>query len=277
MRTIVLPGPTAVDAFRDHARGLLAAGVAPESVEWQVAGSAAPELFAAQAEPTAVPPAPVDAARVPAAFVTLCRTVALHRDPGRFALLYRLLWRLVHEPALRHDPLDPDRDAAESMARAVRRDAHKMKAFVRFRPLPDADGREPLHIAWFEPDHHIVEAVAPFFARRFAAMRWAILTPGASVRWDGAQLRFGPGAAREDAPGPDAGEALWLTYYASIFNPARLKLDAMRKEMPRRYWHNLPEAALIDPLAAGAMERTGRMVDSAPTQPLRRIAGRQRD
>ncbi|MGO7668145.1 DUF4130 domain-containing protein, partial [Rhizobium ruizarguesonis] len=28
---------------------------------------------------------------------------------------------------------------------------------------------------------------------------------------------------------------LWRTYYASIFNPARLKLKAMQAEMPKKY------------------------------------------
>ena len=54
------------------------------------------------------------------------------------------------------------------MAKAVRRDKHKMHAFVRFREV----GRErnAHYVAWFEPEHHIVEAAAPFFARRFADM-----------------------------------------------------------------------------------------------------------
>ena len=109
---------------------------------------------------------------------TLVRDVVLHSDPARFGLLYRLLWRLVHEPGLRHDPLDADRVQAQHMAQAVRRDMHKMKAFVRFRTARATTmASAPLHVAWFEPDHHIVEAVAPFFVRRFTQMRWAILTP----------------------------------------------------------------------------------------------------
>jgi DNA polymerase len=131
------------------------------------------------------------ARRVPA----LCEHVVLHRDPDRFGLLYRLLWRLQTEPALRHDALDADWVAAQQMAQAVRRDMHKMTAFVRFRELDEGDGRPPLHVAWFEPEHRIVEATAPFFARRFANMRWAILTPERSVRWDGEQLAFGPARA----------------------------------------------------------------------------------
>ena len=126
-------------------------------------------------------------------------------------------------------------------------------------------------MAWFEPDHHIVQTNAGFFARRFAGMRWAILTPECSLRWDGKVLDVGPGAQRSDAPPPDAGEALWLTYYRHIFNPARLKLDMMRKEMPRRYWHNLPEAQLIGEMAQSALQRSTDMVAAEPSTPRRRI------
>ncbi|WP_422823200.1 UdgX family uracil-DNA binding protein [Variovorax ureilyticus] len=194
----------------------------------------------------------------------------LHNDPGRFGRLYRLLWRLTHEPALRHDPLDVDRVQAQQMAQAVRRDMHKMTAFVRFRTVAD-DGEGLLHVAWFEPEHHIVEAVAPFFVRRFTQMRWAILTPERSVGWEKKRLQFGPGADKQAAPPSDAGEALWLTYYRHIFNPARLKLAMMQKEMPRRYWPHLPEAQLIGSLCADALERSGRMIDAPATTPHRRV------
>jgi uracil-DNA glycosylase len=105
--------------------------------------------------------------------------------------------------------------------------------------------------------------------RRLAQMRWAILTPDRSVAWDGEGLAFGPGAHRRDAPAPDAGGALWLTYYEHIFNPARLKTGAMVKEMPRRYWVNLPEAALIAPLVAAATARSEAMVAAGATVPRR--------
>jgi DNA polymerase len=147
-----------------------------------------------------------------------------------------------------------------------------MKAFVRFRQVPDQERPgEVLHVAWFEPAHHVVEAVAPWFARRFANMRWAILTPERSVRWDGEQLLFGPGGGRHDAPAADAGEELWLTYYESIFNPARLKLQQMNKEMPRKYWHNLPEARLIGELSAQAQQRSEAMIERPAQAPRRRI------
>ena len=91
------------------------------------------------------------------------------------------------------------------------------------------------------------------------------------MAWNGAAICFGPGATKSDAPPPDAGEALWLTYYQNTFNPARLKLTMMEKEMPRRYWHNLPEAQFIGTMTANAHQRQTRMIEEAPTTPRRRI------
>jgi DNA polymerase len=287
MQTVTLSGDTDWPGFRSEARALLARQVPPEDIVWHTRASAEGDLFASIDAPRPAASYGNASAVVPPAFVRLCETVVLHEDPARFGLLYRLLWRLVYEPGLRHDPLDPERVRAQHMAQAVRREMHKMKAFVRFRPLVQGDGLPPLHVAWFEPEHHIVEAVAPFFVRRFTQMHWAILTPQRSVCWypsddgtddpSGGHLDIGPGARREDAPPPDAGEALWLTYYTHIFNPARLKLAMMQKEMPRRYWQNLPEAALISPLAAEAMARSGRMIDAPPTAPARRIVPLHRE
>ena len=110
--------------------------------------------------------------------------------------------------------------------------------------------------------------------RRFAQMRFAILTPDLCAHWDGQALSFTPGEDRACAPPPDALEDAWTLYYASIFNPARLKVSMMRKEMPERYWRNLPEAALIPQLIAEAEQRTEAMVRADPTTPERRIAGR---
>ena len=269
-----LASETDLAGFRNEARVLLAHQVPPEDVQWETVHTLSDDLFAQPVlEPRAQAMSRAATSLVPASFLRLCEVVVLHSDPQRFALLYRLLWRLVHEPALRHDPLDADMLHAQQMAQSVRRDMHKMKAFVRFRQVPDAEHPgEMLHVAWFEPAHHIVEAVAPWFSRRFTNMRWAILTPERSVQWDGQQLQYGPGGERADAPDADAGEALWLTYYESIFNPARLKLKMMKKEMPRKYWHNLPESQLIDGLSAQAMERSGNMIDKPAKEPHKRIA-----
>ena len=108
-------------------------------------------------------------------FVERAETVFCHADPERFAFLYRLLWRLKSEPHLLAIASDPDIRRFEAMAKSVRRDIHKMRAFVRFRQIGEAPDER--YVAWFEPEHLIVERNAGFFVRRFTGMRWTILTP----------------------------------------------------------------------------------------------------
>ena len=109
-------------------------------------------------------------------------------------------------------------------------------------------------------------ATAGFFVRRFTSMRWSILTPELSIHWDGSTLTEGPGATRGDAPEGDPVEEVWKTYYASIFNPARVKVKAMTKEMPKKYWKNMPETALIGELLAGAQKREAAMIETSRGQ-----------
>jgi DNA polymerase len=265
-----LAGPADFEGWRREARRLALSGIGPDAVAWLVGEEEQGGLFAPALQEAMPPEAQGQAGlSVPRRFMELAETVICHRDPERFGLLYRLLLRLQGEPGLLGVAVDGDVARAEAMARSVRRDVHKMTAFVRFRAVEGAGENGPF-IAWFEPEHFILERASSFFTGRFAAMQWSILTPQGSLHWDGSALRIGPAATKADAPDDDAMEAYWRTYYAGIFNPARLKPKAMRAEMPMKYWRNLPEAELIAALIAGAARRAEEMVMKAPTLPPER-------
>jgi probable DNA metabolism protein len=257
----VLAGPDDFDGWRVQARQVLMARVHPSEVIWRVPGEEG-DLFASS-EPSPPPNAAPDARQpiVSRAFLDLASKAACHRDRGRFDLLYRLLWRLQRNVRLMEDKADSDVRKLDELARTVRRDIHKMRAFVRFRSVSQPDGTER-YVAWFEPEHHILRVNAAFFVNRFAGMHWSILTPNGALHWDGMTLQEGPPATRGDAPDGDPIEDLWSSYYASIFNPARLKIEAMLKEMPRKYWKNMPETALVPALIAGAQAREAAMVEA---------------
>ncbi len=256
---VTLAGPVDAAGWRAAARDAWRAGIPPGALVFQVPGDAA-DLFGAAPPPAPPPDAPMPA--VPREFLALAETAIRHRDPARFALLYDVMWRIAHGArGLLEDAADPTLARLRDMAKAVRRDAHKMHAFVRFRAV---DGH---HLAWFEPDHFIEEAEAGFFIRRFAQLRWSIATPRLSLHWDGDQLSIGPPGSRDALPPPDAGEALWRTYFGAIFNPARLKPAAMRSEMPQKYWRNLPEAQDIPRLMAEAPARVRAMVAAGAATP----------
>lgn len=314
MRSVVLAHEADAAGWREAARALLAEAVPPAEIVWQ-AGAMEPDLFGEPVSEARQPgtegggggaeAGPGDGAgrvRVPRGFVELAERVACHRDPDRFALLYRVLWRLAHgEGSLLDRASDADVYRLHRLERAVSRECHKLHAFVRFRRVPGVAPER--YVAWFEPEHHVLRRASGFFRRRFATMRWSILTPDVSAHWDTHELRFDRGgqprgrasrghppqgdppsgeraigAERVRLPEEEPFEALWRTYFASTFNPARLRLEAMRSEMPVRYWKNLPEASLIAALVHAAGPRvTAMMPAGAPAPASPRKRGRRQD
>ena len=244
------------DEFRVAARQLLRAKVQPAEVEWTDGVQAS--LFGPAERPvSAAAPADGDGPRVPREFVREAALAADHSDPRRFALLYRILWKLTHgEPGVLSNPLDGDVAELARLVREVREEEHKMHAFVRFRRVGDDD---ETRVAWFRPAHPVLRRVAPFFARRYPNMRWSLLTPDASAHWDGHELRFGEGAPREHAPAEDELDRLFLTYYASVFNPARTNVQTMGRHMPKRILEQMPEGGRVPRLAHEAPARVTEM------------------
>ena len=259
-RTVLIE-PT-FDAWRSAARALLGCGTPPSAVDY--ADTDSPSV-ASLFDPDPIPHfKTVRRTTVSKVFVDRARVVACHRAPERWNILYLLLWRLQQERNLLSLEIDPDVALFRRLEHQVKRDLHKMHAFVRFRKATDAAGEH--FVAWYEPDSRILTLAAPFFAERFAVMRWSILTPNASVQWNPVdqKLSFGPGVSRERAPQGDDFEGLWRTYYSSVFNPARTNLNAMRGEMPTRYWKNLPELDVLPQLLSEASERVDAMLAQQP-------------
>ena len=257
-------------AWRRKARRLLAVGRAPDDVHWDDAIQAS-LLEHDPVEPDAACSVDDEGSqdtanariRISSRLLQLLQACACHRDPHRYAVMYRLLWRTTHgERDVLDDAADDDVRAVTQMAKSVARDCHKMHAYVRFRELPATGGAGPQFVASYTPEHHILHRVAPFFVKRFGTMVWTIATPDGAAHWDRARLSFLPVDPALTLPTSDDREALWLTYYESIFNPARLNVRAMQQHMPQKYWSNLPEAARIPALIANANRRAGQMVET---------------
>lgn len=269
MKTIVIKPD--IESWRKVARQLLIDQIWPQEIQWVMEGEQ--ELvFAFEDE---VPLGGVAKANMASAetfhiskeFMGLAETVAWHRSNAQWALLYDVLWRMTRggDKGLLRNRADTVVSALFQMSSAIRRDMHKMRAFVRFRLITEAtraDGVES-YVSWFEPEHRIVLPSADFFRKRFANMQWSILTPDDCVHWNTEKLRFSSGVAKEVMPvDGDALEDLWRTYYRNIFNPARVKIKAMCSEMPKKYWKNLPEAEIIEELIDASHGRVTDMMQS---------------
>jgi probable DNA metabolism protein len=251
---------THYDAWRDAARELLRQSIPPEQVIWSDASDSRQLLF----ETEQLRPAPSRAALlIPKAFLELASLVARHSDPNRWTQLYRAAWRITHGE---HDLLRIETDdlvmSLNHLRSEVSKDIYRMRAFVRFRKVEGPEGDR--YVAWYSPQHHTLDANGEFFVDRFGSMRWAILTPESSLFWNLEKLEKGPGVPQSKAPGEDELEDLWRLYYATIYNPARLNITAMRAQLPVRNWANLPEARMIPELVRTSPGRVRRMAETQP-------------
>lgn len=252
---------TDFETWREAARELIGREVRPEDVQWidRTGEQGELPLFGFEASPPHVVLRSAAVFHVPKAFVAVARQVACHRAVMRWSLLYRVLWRILHgERELLDVEVDEDVHALHLIEQAVKRDIHKMHAFVRFEKQVVDGGEE--FLAYYRPDHRIVRLAVPFFVERFESLRWTIMGPDETVRWNGDRLEYLPGTTGEPAGSGDDLVGLWRSYYSATFNPARLNTKMMRREMPERFWSLLPETQNMEELVATAPARTADLV-----------------
>jgi probable DNA metabolism protein len=285
----------AYPAWRSAALWAIANGIAPDALEWlttdETGAVHAPTLFDA-ADPQAATDfsvggnGPLPVIHLSKELAATLQDAALFRDPRRWAFLYRVLWRWVQGERAVSSPADHDGARLHRMAKGVRRDKHDMIAYVRFRRQSAAEN-QPEYVAWYAPEHDILPWAAEHFAQRMGRAKWLITTPHGAALWDGATLHLRQQRALQAdhlPAGGDQAEALWLAYYRSTFNPARLNEAALEQHMPVRFWKALPEGALIPSMISEARNgarklaqagnvgaRNGKpvTVDAAQAQPAR--------
>ncbi len=222
MPPVVLQGETDWEGWRTAVRSLALAGVPPDQVTWSVV----PEAESGAAPHSSAPPQSPPASRsfaVPRALVTLTGQAIQARDPARFDLLYRLVWRVHAGELALDDRVDEALRRARGLAYAVRAEAHRMRTQLRYLPLPDtpAGSNETRHVGWYEPAHYVLEANAQLLARRFPRLLVSILTPDGSAHWDDTGLRFGPGIDLAAVADDAALAAYWRGYGSDILLAAR--------------------------------------------------------
>jgi len=144
-------------------------------------------------------------------------------------------------PVAIEDHGDPGVRALVQASRRVTREIHRLIGLARFSLRSDG-----LWSAQVEPDHNVLAALVPSFARRFGSEGFAIvdvrrriavrsLGGQAEAVSDAAALALLPGRGEEDEA------VLWRRYYKATENPARLNPALRRRLMPVRYWKYLPE------------------------------------
>jgi uracil-DNA glycosylase len=221
------------DTWRHAALKFLREEIPPHSICWMPTTTRAPFFGIAAAadrggavEVEISPDEPLWSAaeaerRVTGLLLERIEKAACHRDPDRWGLFYRLLWRMSHgESTLLNDRGDADVRRLTSLRRTVTLAVRRMEAAVSFaNGLP---GAGDYALAWYRPEHAVLRLVAPHLVQRFPLGNWALLTPDESAEWDGRLLQFGPGVPLDTPPRPAELVREWQAYRQQSFRPDRI-------------------------------------------------------
>ena len=263
--------------WRNEARRLLQAGVPPHAITWTVgAAQTTADLFVDTPAPDATAS---KAQSIPRQLLTHLEVAACFRTDDRWALLYRILWRVSGGERSAMLAGDVDGSQLHRRIKAVSREIHHMHAFLRFREMPEAAAAA--FVAWYEPAHDVLEMAVEHFARRMGNNSWLIATPDGAACWDGSEIRIAspcpPALAELARAAAQTDDELWLAYYRSTFNPARLNRECLERSLPVRFWKNLPEGQVIPALmsTARAGEQSNGQFAAVASMPGRTIAAQR--
>ncbi len=134
-------------------------------------------------------------------------------------------------------------------AKRVKREAHRMEAFVRFKLTNDQ-----LYYAIIEPDCDVLPLIAPHFQSRYADQRWFIYDAKRrygiyydleTVTTVAIEFQHGRATSQLLVEISDEREEfyqeLWRRYFKSVTIEARKNRRLQLQHMPKRYWKHLTE------------------------------------
>ena len=133
------------------------------------------------------------------------------------------------------------------IVRMVRRERHRMEAFIRFQKLKD----ETFYAA-IEPDFNVLPLLVKHFRDRYTDQRWIIYdikrkygvhydlhdTQYISLNFSDVNAANVVSAYNEDE---DLYQVLWKNYFKSVNIPARKNTKLHLMHIPKRYWKHLTE------------------------------------
>jgi probable DNA metabolism protein len=134
------------------------------------------------------------------------------------------------------------------IVRMMRREKHRMEAFVRFQKLKD-----DTYYATIEPDFNVLPLLIRHFKSRYADQKWIIydLKRLYGIYYDlhdtqYITLDFAASAKPNEvisAFSEDEGiyQHLWKNYFKSVNIPARKNTKLHVRHIPKRYWKHLTE------------------------------------
>jgi probable DNA metabolism protein len=156
-------------------------------------------------------------------------------------LLSYLLYAFGNKHTIEYDYSHPAVRYVMDMNKKIRREKHRMEAFVRFQQTKDN-----IYYAVISPDYNVLPLLQQHFEQRYAGQLWVIYDTRRKygLYYDLQTTNFVE-INLEDNPLFDEKEEkyqeLWQHYFDNVNIKARKNLRLHVRHMPLRYWKYLPE------------------------------------
>jgi probable DNA metabolism protein len=136
----------------------------------------------------------------------------------------------------------------EEIVRMVKRERHRMEAFIRFQKLKDE-----IFFATIEPDFNVIPLLIKHFKDRYADQRWIIydLKRKYGIYYDLKEVEYieldfssaNYKGKQTSVHFEDEGlyQHLWKNYFNSINIASRKNTKLHLRHIPKRYWKHLTE------------------------------------
>lgn len=174
----------------------------------------------------------------------------LSEHPRREELILHFIRRVLLEgPAVAGDITDDLMLLLQKIETQMRREVHRMHAFVRFQQTPD-----DLYTALINPDFNVLPLLGEHFIARYPAQDWLIYdtTRHYGLLWDQQKadfITFTEGnhqrlrqLSEEMLAGRETDyQQLWKAYFHAVDIPERRNLKLHLQHVPRRYHKYLVE------------------------------------
>lgn len=163
-----------------------------------------------------------------------------HPEAGMWIYEYlRLGWKLG--PKVDLHLTDERVHRIHLLSQKVRTEWHRLLGLVRFQRF-----KMDIYYAAIEPDHNIIELLAPHFVRRLSDQNWIIhdVSRDLAIVYNQKEW-FSTTFTLDDKLEIEQEEAyyqrLWKQYYNSITITSRINPRLQKRCMPQRYWSHLVE------------------------------------
>ena len=170
----------------------------------------------------------------------------LSGDPGVATAIFRYVrGALPARGSRRHRAELGSQIHIEKSAHKVRREAHRLKGFVRFQETGDDH-----YLALVAPRYDVLPLIRHHFESRFAAQDWIIYDTSRNYglwhhRNETREVRLDAGNLNATQNVKSAEEqhcqSLWQRYFTAVNIAARTNPKLHLRQLPRRFWRYLPE------------------------------------